>query len=282
MKFKPGTILSVFSFSISLFVLGFYLIILVHISSLISIVNEKTPFVIELKDSTSSEQLNSLQKELEENASIFEIVFISKEDGLKMMEKQLGKQILEEGEENPFKELIKFKLKDDFIRGGKVEGLIDKLSKKSIVENCIFEKESVSSLKKNLLSLNSIFLFLGVVFIIISFILIYNNLRFILHADRFTIKTMELIGASPSFVKRPYIKLASKIGLFSGVISVSLLTLLLLYLNIRYNIFESFADMSITIPILLGIFIVSLILPPIFINYLVNKYLKLSDRDRFN
>lgn len=282
MKFKPGTILSVFSFSISLFVLGFYLLILVHISNLISIVNEKTPFVIELKDSTSQDHIKSLKTELGENSSIFDIVFISKEDGLKMMEKQLGKKILEEDEENPFKELIKFKLKDEFIRDGKVKALVDYLSQKPIVENCIFEKESVSSLKKNLLNLNSIFLFLGIVFIIISFILIYNNLRFILHADRFTIKTMELIGASPSFVKRPYIKLATKIGLFSGIISISLLTVLLLYLNIQYRIFEAFADISLTIPILLGIFIVSLVFPPIFINYLVNKYLMLSDRSRYS
>jgi len=81
MKFKPGTVLSVFSLSISLFVLGFYILVLVHISNLVEIVNEKTPFIIELSDSLSTEDLNILKEELKQNKYIFNIEYLSKEDG---------------------------------------------------------------------------------------------------------------------------------------------------------------------------------------------------------
>lgn len=282
MKFKPGTILSVFSFSISLFVLGFYVMVLLHVTNLVEIVNEKTPFVIELSDSLTSQELNNLKSELELNENILTTEYLSKEDGLKLLQNQFGKEILVDGEDNPLKNILKLKLKNDFIQAGGDKTLIDALTKKPEVVSCSFEKESIEKLKSNLLSLNSILLFLGLLFIIVSFILIYNNLKFILHADRFTIKTMELIGASPSFVKRPYVKLSLKIGFYSGLIATIILGIVLLFFSNKYNIFDSIVDIKIVIIIIVGIFFIGIILPPIFINSLVRKYLMQSDQHRYN
>ena len=282
MKFKPGTILSIFSFSISLFVLGFYLLVLIHISKLVTIVNEKTPFIIELKDSLTNAQVNSLQNELAQNPAIFDIKYISKEEGLEIMKNEFGHDVLPDSSNNPLKAIIKFKLKDKFVKAGKDKELTEKLLQNPNIENCFFEKEAVAGLKKNLMTLNSIFLILGIIFIVVSFVLIYNNLRFILHADRFMIKSMELIGASPAFIKRPYIKLALSIGFYSGIFAVIFLTLLLIFFNIKFHIFQSFLDINIVLSIIAGITVFSVIVPPLFINYLVNKYLKLSDKHRYN
>lgn len=281
MKFKPGTILSIFSFSISLFVLGFYLLILVHISKLMQIVNERTPFIIELQDSLTANQIDILKNELAKNPDIFDIKYISKEEGLKIMKEELGEDILPASSINPLKDIIKIKLKDRFVKAKKDKELIENLIQKPEINNCFFEKQAVSGLKKNLTTLNSVFLILGIIFTIISFILIYNNLRFILHADRFTIKSMELIGASPSFIKRPYIKLALSIGFYSGAIAIVFLVLLLLFLNIKFHIFQSFLDIDFVIIIMIGIFVSSMIIPPVFINLLVDKYLRLSDKHRY-
>ncbi len=281
MKFKPGTILSVLSLSISLFVLGVYLIILVHVNNLVKIVNEKTPFIIELKDSLDKNRINALISEFKDKEYVIDTKYISKDDGLKLLSKELGDDLLLEDEVNPLKDIIRIKLRNSFIVEGSVPGLIQELESDKSIEKCTFEKESVDALKSNLKSLNSIFLFLGIVFILISFILIYNNLKFILHADRFTIKTMELIGASPSFVKRPYLKLALKIGVFSALIAIILLIASLLFLNIKYSIFDSIVDFSTIVLVILFILILSLVAPPLFINSIVKKYLVLSDRGRY-
>ncbi len=245
------------------------------------IVNERTPFIIELKDSLTNYQVDVLKNELALNPNIFDVEYISKEEGLNIMKKELGSDILQDSTINPLKNIIKLKLKDAFVKQGKVKKLKDSLLTKPEIENCFYEKEAVSSLKKNLTTLNSIFLILGIIFTIVSFILIYNNLRFILHADRFIIKSMELIGASPAFIKRPYVKLALTIGLYSGAIAIMFLLLLLLFFNFKFDIFRSFLDINITIIIMVGIFVFSLIVPPLFINFLVDKYLKLSDKHRY-
>ena len=257
MKFKPGTILSVLSLSISLFVLGVYLIILIHINNLVKIVNEKTPFIIELKDSLDQNTINVLISNFKSKEYVIDTKFITKDDGLKLLSEELGDDLLLEDEVNPLKNIIRIKLKNRFIVAGGVHGLIQELETDKDIEKCTFEKESVDALKSNLKGLNSIFLFLGIVFILISFVLIYNNLKFILHTDRFTIKTMELIGASPSFVKRPYLKLAFKIGIFSALIAVILLMVSLLFLNIKYEIFNSIVDLSTIILVILFILILS-------------------------
>jgi len=249
---------------------------------MVKIINEKTPFIVELRDSLSENELQELKDDFNSRDFIFDVNYISKDDGLKILSKELGENILLNDEENPLKNIFRFKLKNEFIEKGGAEELITELEKNRDIEKCTFEKESIDSLKNNLSNLNSIFLFLGIVFILISFVLIYNNLKFILHADRFTIKTMELIGASPSFVKRPYIKLALKIGFLSAIISVFLLISALIFLNFKYNIFDSIIDFKTIVFVIIFIVLISIISPPLFINSIVKKYLVLSDSGRYS
>ncbi len=282
MKFKPATVMSIFSLSISLFTLGLYSLVLVHVSNISKIINEKTPFVIELKDSTSQTMISDLIDSLNNNKGVLKVELIDKEAGLEEMKNQLGADILEVGETNPLKDIIKLNLDNQFIEEQKVDTLKRKLLELNFVTNCIFEKESVDNLKSNLERLNSFFLILGLIFMIISFILIYNNIKLILHGDRFTIKTLELIGGSPEFIKRPYIKISLFIGLFAGIISVGLLSALLIYLHMNYGIFDSVAHLGISMSVIIILFLISVILPPILANYQAKKYLLISDRKRYN
>ena len=281
-KFKPGTVLSVFSYALSLFVLGFYLVVLVHIGHLVDIVNERTPFIIELRDNVSEPRLDSLLHFLKTRDYVFDVKYIPKEKGMEIMREQFGDNMIADSTGNPLKDIIKLKLKNRFVEQGKVNEFIENLESMPVVENCIYEKESVEALKKNLAGINSVFLVLGIIFAIISFVLIYNNLRFILHADRFLIKNLELIGASPSFIKRPYLKLAIKIGLYSAVISIFLLSAILIFLNIKYDLFNIILDIKMTLFVLIIMFVISLFLPPVFINYLVNRYLRLTNKQMYS
>lgn len=281
MKFKPATLMSIFSLSISLFILGLYVLVLVHISNISKIINEKTPFVVELKDGIPEAEVEKLVDSLGRKSEIINIQLIYKEAGLAKMKEQLGANILEVGEENPLKDVLTLNLKSKFIEEGKVDTLKSQLLANDYITNCIFEKESVDNLKANLESLNSLFLILGLIFIVISFVLIYNNIKLILHGDRFVIKTLELIGGSPSFIKRPYIKISLSIGFLAGIISVLLLSVLLIYLHINYGIFDSIAHKGISILVILSTFIVSITLPPILANYQAKKYLLISDKIRY-
>jgi cell division transport system permease protein len=277
-KVKPGTVLSILSFSISLFILGFYLILAVHLSNLFTNISKKTPFVVELKDNISKSDLPHIQQSLEDNEAVDGLEFIPKEEGLKLMRKQIGSDL--KFTDNPLKDIFKLKLKNDFTTENKIAILKNELKKHVWVEESYYEKEDIESLKSNLSGFNSVLLLIAFVFTIISFILIYNNLRFILHADRFQIKTMELIGASPRFIKRPYIKISIKIGIISAIISVLVISLFLIYLEANYSIFSTFLDLNIIAFVLFILVIVSTLVPPFFVNYLVNKYLKMSDSER--
>lgn len=274
--------MSIFSLSISLFILGLYALVLVHVSNISKIINEKTPFVIELNDSTDQSTITNLINSLNSNKGVLEVELIDKEAGLKEMKKQLGADILEVGETNPLKDIIKLNLQSQFIEDKKVDTLRQELLELDFVTNCVFEKESVDNLKSNLESLNSFFLILGLIFMIISFVLIYNNIKLILHGDRFTIKTLELIGGSPEFIKRPYIKISLFIGFFAGIIGAVLLSTLLVYLHLSYGIFDSIAHLGISIAVIIILFLISVSLPPVLANYQAKKYLLISDKKRYN
>jgi len=277
-KVKPGTVLSILSFSISLFVLGFYLILGLHLSSLFSNFDKKTPFIVELRDSISKSELSQLQKTIENNLAVKDLEFISREEGLKLMNKQIGTDL--NFNDNPLKDIYKLKLKNDYTSEKEIAILKSELKKMQWVEECYYEKEDIQSLKSNLSGFNSVLLLIALVFIIISFILIYNNLRFMLHADRFQIKTMELIGASPVFIKRPYIKISIKIGILSAILSVLIISLILIYLEANYRVFNTFFELNIIYIVIIILLFISIVVPPFFVNYLVNKFLKMSDSER--
>jgi cell division transport system permease protein len=283
MKFRPGTILTLISLTITLFLIGFYLILATHLNKLEDLVNEKTPFVLELKDSLVQQDILVLEQLLQSRpyliASSYE--YIPKEKGLKLLEKEFGQQILSDTTNNPLNDVIRFNLQSDFITSGKVNGLIGELLKMPQVRYAYFEEQQVSSLKSNLKNLNLILLISGLIFIGISIVLIYNNLKLILRSDRQMLKTMELVGASPGFIKLPYIKKSIQIGLLAGSINFVVYIVLFIYLNWQMDIFAQFFDLSITIFILIFLIFAGLFFPLVFSNVLINRYIKMSESKRF-
>lgn len=275
--------MTLISLTITLFLIGFYLILATHLNKLEDLVNEKTPFVLELKDSLVQQDILVLEQLLQSRpyliASSYE--YIPKEKGLKLLEKEFGQQILSDTTNNPLNDVIRFNLQSDFITSGKVNGLIGELLKMPQVRYAYFEEQQVSSLKSNLKNLNLILLISGLIFIGISIVLIYNNLKLILRSDRQMLKTMELVGASPGFIKLPYIKKSIQIGLLAGSINFVVYIVLFIYLNWQMDIFAQFFDLSITIFILIFLIFAGLFFPLVFSNVLINRYIKMSESKRF-
>lgn len=282
MKFKPGTVLTLVSLTITLFLIGFYLIIMVHLSKLEDIVNEKTPFVIELVDSLPQPELFLLQQELKARPYIVEssLEYITKEEALLLLEEGFGQPVLTDSASNPLKDVLRFKLKTDFIKKGEVEGLMKELNALPTIENSYFEAQQVKQLKSNLRKLNQILLLIGLLFIVISVLLIYNNLKLVLRNDRFMLKTMELVGASPAFIKLPYIKKSLQIGLLAALINLLLFSGVLFFLNGKFELFKHFFDLSYTIMVMVLIFFIGIFFPLVFSNILVNRYIRMSDEKR--
>lgn len=281
MKFKPGTILTIISLTLTLFLLGVYLLIILHISNLENIINEKTPFVIELRDDLPEADLDQLLKDLKSRDYIRKstVEYISKEQGLRMLENQMGNSIFENRDDNPLKDVIRFFLDADFIREGKAPSFKSELLALSTVENAFFEFQEMGAMKENLRKFNYIFLIAGVVFISISLLLIYYNLKLVLRGDRKMLRTMELVGASPGFIKMPYIKKSLQIGLLSCIINVLILSGLLLYLDYSIQVFTYFLDVSVTVFVFCIILLVGIMLPVMLSNFMVNKYIRLGQKE---
>jgi cell division transport system permease protein len=282
MKFKPGTVLTLVSLTITLFLIGFYLMVLVHLSKLEDIVNEKTPFVIELVDSLPQPELFLLQQDLKARPYILEssLEYIAKDEALQLLEEGFGQTVLSDSSSNPLKDVLRFKLKTDFIKSGRVEGLMTELNALASVENSYFEAQQVKQLKHNLKKLNQILLLIGLLFVLISVLLIYNNLKLVLRNDRFMLKTMELVGASPGFIKLPYVKKSLQIGVLAALINLVLFAAVFLYLNGKFELFNHFFDLSYTIMVMVLIFFIGIFFPLVFSNILVNRYIRMSDEKR--
>jgi cell division transport system permease protein len=283
MKFRPGTVLTLVSLTITLFLIGGYLMILVHLGQLEDIVNEKTPFIVELNDSIPQPELFLFQQDLKSRPYIINSSFeyISREKGLEMLENQFGKPVLSDSMVNPLKDVIRFRLSSDYIKTVGTASLSEELRNLDKVSNCYFEVQQVAQLKSNLGRFNQVLLVVGLIFVSISILLIYNNLKLVLRNDRFMLKTMELVGASPSFIKLPYIKKSIQIGFLAGLINIFVFSVLFIYLHWKFGLFAHFFDLSFTIFVLVLIFFIGIFFPLVFSNILVNQYIRMSDEKRY-
>ncbi len=281
MKFKPGTILTIISLTLTLFLLGVYLLIIMHISNLENIINEKTPFVVELRDNLPENELNALIADLKSRSYVRNstVEYISKEEGLGMLENQMGNAIFEDKNDNPLKDVIRFFLEADFIRSGKAPAFKSELLALSTVENAFFEFQEIGAMKTNLRKFNYIFLIAGIVFISISLLLIFYNLKLVLRGDRKMLRTMELVGASPGFIKMPYIKKSLQIGLISGMINIFVLLGILLYMDYSMQVFTYFLDVSLTVFVFCIVLLTGILLPVLLSNFMVNKYIRLGQKE---
>lgn len=129
---------------------------------------------------------------------------MSKKDALLLMSKELN--ISQNSEENPFRDLIKFNLFNTDYSEDKIKEIKSAVELEKGVIGLYFENDSVDLVKTNLEKVSLGILILAFCFVVLALAIIFNTIRLTLHSDIKQIKTMQMVGADNSFIKRPYLR----------------------------------------------------------------------------
>ena len=225
-----------------LFTLSFIALIYFKSSSVESYFKENILVNIYLKNSTKDAENKKLTKFLNLNNDVKEITYLSKEDAAKNFSNEIGEEFVGFLGYNPLLDVISVKLYSEKIDVYSIEKFIQNIINFEFIEEVEYDKPLVDALNNNFEKIGYWILILSVIFFITSFILINYSIKISIYSKKEVIKTMQLVGATSKFIRRPFILTYVKIGFMSSIISIVLLLLLIFQLNTQVDEINFFAD----------------------------------------
>ncbi len=262
--------------TVVLFTLSLIGFIYLKSTSVESYFKENVLVNIYLKNNTKDFENKQLIKFLNLNDDVKQITYLSKEDAAKTFSKEIGEEFVGFLGYNPLLDAISVQLYSDKIDVYSIEKFIENINDFEFIEEVEYDKPLVNALNTNFEKMGLWIFILSVIFFLTSFILINNSIKISIYSKREIIKTMQLVGATSKFIRKPFIWTYVRIGFLSSIASLILLVIIILQLSFQIeeiDLFTKINDLIILICFIIFYGITSSFISSFFIT---QRYLKLK------
>lgn len=221
----------VISIALVLFMVGILGLILLKSTKAANYIKEKVAITLFIKDNVTQKQIKTFRESLLTEEFTKKAIYTSKAQAAKKYSEEIGEDFLAFLGENPLKNGIDIYLKADFVTPEKIEELEKRFSKNAFVADVSYDKPLINLLTKNINRISFWLLVLSGFFSLIAMILINSSIRLSIYSKRFNIKTMQMVGATKSFIRRPFIWRSIKLGMIGAFIALIGLGVVVYYLD---------------------------------------------------
>ena len=211
------------STALVLILLGMVVFSVLTARNLSSYVKENLTVTMILGEDITDPEARQMCNDLRKRPYINNITYISKEQALKEQTEAMGTDPSEFIGMNPFTASIELQLKAQYANSDSLKWIVKNLRSDSKVTDITYPQDLMDSVNRNLGKINLVLLVLAVLLTCVSFSLINNTVKLGMYARRFTIHTMKLVGASWSFIRRPFLGSAIGTGLLAAVLADAVL-----------------------------------------------------------
>jgi cell division transport system permease protein len=276
-KKSTNNLISLFVINtIVLFFLSIAILTYLKSSSIENYFKENVTVSIYLKNSSRDSDIKQINKFLNLNENVKSIEFISKEDAAELFTNEIGEEFVGFLGYNPLLDLISVRLFGDKIDIYNIEEFIESLDNFEFIEEIEYDKPLVESLVNNFKKIGVLIIITSVLFFITSFILINNSIKISIYSKRDIIKTMQLVGATKSFIRRPFIASYVRIGFYSSITSLILLFISLSKASFELDEIDFFSNTKDIMILVSFIILFGIFTSYISSYFMTQKYLKLK------
>ena len=271
----------VISIALVLFMVGFLGLVLLKSSQVANHFKEEIVITLFLKNETSKEQIKNLRNSLKKEEFVSNIVFIDKEEAAKFYAEDLGEDFIAYLGTNPLKNSIDIYLKPDFVTPIKMEQISKRFQKNSFVFEVSYDKTLVTFLTQNIQKVSFWLFIISSFFGLIALILINSSIRLSIYSKRFNIKTMQMVGATKRFIRKPFLWRSVKLGFLGAFISFLGLGIVIYYIDKKIPTLELLSDYSVMIYVSSGIVIVAFIISWLSTFFATQRFLNLQTEELY-
>ena len=268
----------IMSIAFVLFLIGLLGLLVLNTKNVSDYFKEQASITIFLNDDIDKTKVTTFQNSLKEKNYTKSLSYISKEEAAEIVKKENGEDFMEFLGYNPLKNSIELFLKAEFVTPENMEEIQNTLSKNNYVFEVSYNKPLIDLLTQNVKRISLWVLFFSALFAIIAMLLINNSIRLSVYAKRFTIKTMQMVGATKRFIRKPFIMSSIKLGFFGAIVALIGLTVTIYYLNNYFpelGLLDNNNDIILLGALFGGIFLIGIIITWLSAFFATQRFLNL-------
>jgi cell division transport system permease protein len=267
---------TVVSITLVLFMLGLLGLLLLHTKKLSDYAKENIGFSIMIKEGVKESEIMALLKKLDTEEFVKSTEYIPKEKAAVQLKKELGEDFIGFLGYNPLLPTIDLRLKAEY---ASVEG-VGKIEKRLLanpeVKEVFYQKDLLEMVNQNMERISLIILGFSAVLMIIAIALINNTIRLSVYSRRFVIRTMQLVGATRGFIRRPFIRNGIVDGFISAIVAIGLLMIVMSFLFQEIPELIQVVDVKMYVALIITVLLLGILISWFCTWLSVRKYLRMK------
>ena len=273
--------MSLVSIMLVLFLLGAFALFLMHARKLSNHVKENIGFEVVMNSDVKEANILRLQKELDAMPAVKSTEYITKEEAISRLSEDLGEDFLEwlGNEQNPLLPSIDVRFHAAYANTDSIAIVEAQLLENTDVKEVYYQKSLVDLINHNLRKIAIVLMIVSLALLFIAIALIRNTIRLSIYSKRFLVRSMQLVGATESFIRRPFLKQGVSQGFFGGLLADLFLVGILYWVSQRVPDLTLIQDMTVIAAILVGVIVLGVILAWLSTRAALDKFLK-ADLDK--
>jgi len=241
-RLRSSYISVIISISLVLFLLGLLGLLVLNTKKVSNYFKEQAAITLFLKNEVKKESLLNLQVSIDEEPYTKGTKFISKEEAAEIYKKENGEDFMDFLGYNPLQNSIDINLNADFVTPEKMNEIEEKYKNNQFVSDVSYDKPLIELLTKNVKRISLFILIFSGLATLIVVVLINSSIRLSVYSKRFTIKTMQMVGATKRFIRKPFIWRSVRLGIVGAILALIGLAVVLFYFNKQFPEFGIIDD----------------------------------------
>lgn len=265
----------VLSTTLVLFLLGILGLLVLNTKKVADYYKEKIAVTVYLKDSAKDVEIKQLQKTLALAEYTKSAEYVSKETAAANLTADIGEDFVTYLGENPLLNSLDVYINSKFVTGEKLEAIAAEISEKNFVKEVSFDKPLVAKLNANIKRIGLGILIACIFFAFVAALLINSSIRLSVYAKRFTIKTMQMVGATKGFIRKPFIWNSIKMGIIAAILALAGMAGALYYVNKSLPQLQLANDKILIGSVFAGILVIGILITLISSFFATQRFLNL-------
>ncbi len=266
----------VVSISLVLFMLGLQGLILLQAQKLSNYVKENIGFTVILKDDVKDVEVARLQKSLDASSFVKSTAFIDKETAAKELKEDLGEDFVDFLGYNPLLSSIDVHLEASYANADSLSWIEADLMQNPKVKEVFYQKNLVVLVNENIRKISLVLIAFSVLLLIIAIALINNSIRLAIYSRRLLIRSMQLVGATQGFIRRPFVWRGVLNGIYGAIIAIGFLSAIIYYAQLEFPELIELEDQQIFLSLFGIVLLLGILITWMSTGLAVRKYLRIK------
>ena len=273
-----SVVLSVF---LVLFLLGLLGLFIINSQRLSDNFKEDIVLTVFFKNEANDSIYKSFDAEMKAATFAKDYKFISKEEAAKQHKEVIGEDFMKFLGVNPLQNSYDIHLKADYVTSSGFAKVENQIRKNPMVADVVYDKQLITLVNDNVKKISMWILIISGIFAVISVLLINSSLRLSIYSNRFIIKTMQMVGATKEFIRKPFVKRSIILGLIGSALAIFALIGVLFYIASNFPALEIFKNIELTIAVLFGVLVLGVLITWLSTYFATQRFLNLRTDDLY-